>query len=115
MNKTIYFELNNWAPGRDYPDVFPFDVWMDDDCNLAFENEAWVIQNNLCVVMSFVDMSVNFCITTTEEWVQHNCPELLTKYTNFLRQPDEDGDVYGRFGHEFLPYEKENIGVHFVE
>ena len=114
-DKIIYFELNNWSPVRDYPDVFPFDVWMEDDENLAFENEDWVTNNELCVVLSLVDMSVNFCVTATEEWVKWNCPELLTTYSSFLREPNEKGEVYGRWGNIFLPYSKNNIGVHFQD
>ena len=56
-------------------------------------------------------MSQHFCITATREWVEKNCPKLLTEYTKFLRYPDEDGDVQGRFGHWFLPYSEENFGI----
>jgi hypothetical protein len=39
MEEIIYFELDNWFGGRDYPDTEPFNSWMDDDLNLAFANE----------------------------------------------------------------------------
>ena len=29
-DKVIYFELNNWMSGDDYPDAEPFISWMDD-------------------------------------------------------------------------------------
>ena len=115
MPEIVYFELNNWSCGHDYPDAEPFVSWMWDDLNIKFNDEQWVKDNKLCVVFDFVDMSCNFCITTTKEWVKENCPELLTKYTNFLRFPDKYGDVYSRFGHEFLPYKEENIGIKFIE
>ena len=111
MEKVIYFELNNWTSGKYYPDDNPFDEWVEDD---LFLDENWVKENKLCVVNSIIDMSFNFCITATEKWVKENCPKLLTDYREFLRYPDEDGYVYGRFGDEFLEYGDENIGITFA-
>lgn len=115
MKNIIYFELNNWFAGRDYPAKEPFLSWMRDDLNIKFRNNDWVKENKLCVVFDFIDMSQNFCITATREWVEQNCPDLLTEFTEFLREPDEDGYVYGQFGHEFLEYTEENIGIEEVE
>lgn len=115
MGEIIYFELNNWFSGRDYPAEEPFLSWLKDDLNIRFNNEEWVEENKLCVVRDLVDMSTNFCITATKEWVNENCPNLLTTYTQYLREPDEDGDVYGRFGHEFLEYCEENFGITEVD
>ena len=115
MNEIVYFELNNWSAGRDYPNNEPFISWMCDDLNIKFNNEEWVKENKLCVVFDIVDMSFNFCITATKEWVEENCPDLLTKYTEFLRTPDKYGDIEGRFGHEFLEYNEDNFGIHEVD
>ncbi len=114
---VVYFELNNWMPGEHYPNEEPFLTWLKNDFDLYFLNHDWVEKNELCVVASHVDMSVNFCITAKREWVEENCPRLLTEYTQFLRKPDEDdedGIVYGQFGHEFLPYEECYIGISFA-
>lgn len=114
---VVYFELNNWFAGKDYPNDEPFLSWMRNDLNIKFRNEKWVIENELCVVASIVDMSSNFCITAKKEWVEKNCPKLLTDYKEFLRYPekyedeDEDEDVYGRFGCHFLEWSKENFGI----
>jgi hypothetical protein len=35
--------------------------------------------------------------------------------SQFIRHPDEDGDVHGRFGWSFPEYCEENYGVHFYE
>lgn len=112
MEDIVYFELNNWFAGRDYPDEEPFASWMGRN---IFENEKWVKENRLCVVAGIVDMSQNFCVTAPREWVERLCPKLLTEHRNFLRHPDEDGDVYGQFDHQFLPYTEENVGVTWVE
>lgn len=117
--EVVYFELNNWARGRDYPDAEPFINWMSNDLALMFQNEEFIKENKLCVVRQIVDMSIDFCITATISWVEEHCPELLTKYSQFLRRPDSDlkneGAVYGEFGAEFLPYCEENIGLHEAE
>ena len=111
--EVVYFELNNWFAGRDYPDEEPFISWMNVDVHTTkFEdNEEWVKENRLCVAWDFVDMSTNVCVTATRKWVEENCPNLLTKYAKFLRTPNKDGDVIGQFGHPFLEYKEENIGV----
>ena len=109
--EVIYFELNNWSRGRDYPATEPFIGWMERHLLPIFRNEKWVEENNLCIRASIVDMSQNFCITATKEWVEQNCPELLTKYTQFLREPDKYGDVEGQFGCPFLEYDESNIGL----
>lgn len=109
--EIIYFELNNWSPGEDYPAVEPFLSWMINDLNIQFRNDDWAKEQKLCILVSIIDMSNNFCISAPKEWVQTNCPSLLTEYTQFLRTPDEDGYIEGRFGDEFLEYSEENFGV----
>jgi hypothetical protein len=84
---------------------------MQNDFKIKFKDKEWAEENKLCVATDFVDMSQNFCITATKKWVEENCPELLTRYREFLRTPDNDGEVYGRFGHCFLEYKEENFGV----
>lgn len=109
--EIVYFELNNWFAGEHYPAEEPFITWIGNDLNIYFDNENWVYENKLCVVRNIIDMSVNFCITATKEWVKNNCPRLLTEHIDFLRYPDKDGDVYGQFGDKFLKYSEENIGI----
>ena len=120
--EVVFFELNNWQRGKDYPNAEPFITWISDDFNICLRSNKWAKENKLCVAASHVDMSSNFCITATREWVEQNCPELLTKYREFLREgeeEDEDGvlwsGVYGRFGTEFLKYDEVNFGVKWVE
>ena len=43
MDKIIYFELNNWFCGSDYPNDEPFVSWMSNDLQLRLENEDWII------------------------------------------------------------------------
>lgn len=111
FTEIIHFELNNWSCGKDYPDVEPFLTWIGNDLNIHFNNEDWVKENKLCVVRTIIDMSVNFCITTTKKWVEKNCPKLLTEYNSFLRYPDKDGYIEGRFETDFLEYLEKNIGI----
>lgn len=116
MNEEIiYFELNNWMPNKDYPNAEPFKTWISYK-HFNFDNEDWIKENKLVVVRTVVDMSANWCITATKEWALKNCPELLTKYTKFLRCPDADEELpYGRFGSLFYEYTDENIGFHFID
>lgn len=114
MDNIIYFELNNWFVERYFPDDEPFNTWFEDNLKIPFDNEDWVKENKLCVVFvvfNFVDTSSDYCITATKQWVEKNCPKLLTDYKHFLRFPKDNGEVRGRFGHLFLPYTEENIGI----
>lgn len=133
--EIIYFELNNWFTGRDYPNAEPFTTWMGRDEALYFACERWVKENKLCVTIGIVDMSTNFCIAAPRSWVEANCPKLLTdeecgsysivnyynpekgerveesryssnKYSNFLRP-----DRFSHFGVPFPEYSEENIGI----
>ena len=139
--ELVSFELNNWFSGRDYPPEEPFTSWVS---HRAFSNDAWCKKNCLVVLVGNIDMSANWCITATRDWVKEYCPALLydKKYTyktirsgydeklgrvvsteilhdgsmsQFIRYPDEDGEVYGRFGWHFPEYCEENYGVHFYE
>lgn len=130
----VYFELNDWFGGRDYPYCEPFKTWVSN--NRFITDDAWCKKNKLAVLCGNYDMSINWCITATESWVMENCPQLLSheKYTyivrtnsrdgfkdveksgsfdSFIRTPDENGEVYGRFGWKFLEYTEENFGVHY--
>ena len=113
-DEVVYFELNNWFCGEDYPADEPFITWMDMWID-AFCNKMWVEHNKLCVVMFPVDMSVNFLITAPKKWVEVRCPKLLTEHKRFLRypDPDEEGIVYSRLYTDipFLEYKPENFGI----
>ena len=133
MEEIIYFEIDNWFAGRDYPNAQPFLSWMNDDLNLAFANNNWCIENRLCVEAILIDMSVCFCVAAPRSWVEENCPKLLTdeecgskimigdeikyehcSYSKFICKPDKDGEVYGRISDlHFAEYKEENFGVHW--
>jgi len=112
---VVYFEINNWWRGADYPDTDKFRTWTgnnpDESWHMYFEDERWVKKHQLCVVAERIDMSVNWCVTAPKRWVLDNCPELLVDWKKFLKFPDKDGDVYGRWGTKFLEWKEENIGV----
>ena len=136
MEEIVYFELNNWFCGRDYPDAEPFISWLNDDSKQKLTDDAWAKENKLCIVACPYDMSLNYCITATKDWVLQNCPDLLSDKTydstfivgvsgdtqeivkqysfkKFLKFPDKYGEVWGRV--QFLEYKEENFGVHWVD
>lgn len=124
-NEIIFFEVNNWFAGRDYPDCKPFITWLGDDLNISFNNDNWCIENNLCVVAELIDMSQNFKVTATKKWVEENCPCLLTdEYSKFVCEIDlseyeeDDNEYYENFRYgngPFLKYHEDNFGVHFYD
>ena len=113
MNEIIYFELNNWFRGRDYPDVEPFVSWMNiNKFGLSvFGNEDFVKENKLCVSITNIDMSTNYCITATKDWILNNCPSLLNEDSKFVVSVDKYGEASPRLGVRFIEYSKENIGI----
>lgn len=118
-DNIVYFELNDWSPGY-HPDVEPFLSWVcmrkDKNYYINFRDEQWVKNNELVIVESLVDMSINFCVSAKRQWVEQNCPELLSKYQEFIRI-EEDGDdiLYGDYGCPFLKWSKDNIGIHHAD
>lgn len=119
MNKEIiYFEVNNWFCGRDYPNTEKWKNWMhlQEEPWFQFRKEDWLKENELVVVETIVDMSVNFCVTAKKEWVEKNCPELLTEFSSFLRTDKKGRELpIGRFGTQFFSWKKENIGLHRID
>lgn len=113
MSDIVYIELNHWSPGTNYPDCEPYLTWMSDEV-LQFRDDKWLRENKIIAVETLIDMSCNFCITAPRKWVEKNCNDILTTYTEFLRQPDEDGKVYGQFGCVFKEYTKENLGYWYA-
>ena len=110
MNDIIYFELNNWFSDRDYPNAEPFKTWCGNDLTLYFDSERWCQENKLVVTRGVIDQSINWCIGATKEWVEKTCPELLTKYTTFLRP-----DIKSHWDMPFIEYSEDNIGLHVCD
>ncbi len=132
MNEIIYFEINSWFSGRDFPDDPIFKVWVRDD---QFGDDDWCKKNKLCVMKGPIDMSISWCVAAPKEWVLENCPDLLSDkrmtftlctygfggekretytkgYADFLCHPNQEGKVYSRIGHWLFPeYCPENYGV----
>ncbi len=142
--EVVYFELDNWFCGRDYPNAEPFITWMSNDLNLRFKDDKWCKENKLCVEACTIDMSVCFCVSASKSWVETNCPKLLTdeecgefvitgyynekgeeitekkynscKYSKFVFKPDENEYAYGRLsGLPFRKYKEKNFGVHWTD
>ena len=106
-HNLIYFELNDWWAGRDYPEAEPFMTWMNiDTWDKYFRNEKWIAANHLSIVEQTLDQSNNFCITATKEWVEKNCPSLLAQYREFCVLPEDTNECYGRWGTRFLNYDE---------
>ena len=141
MEEIIYFELNNWFSGRDYPPYEPYESWV---VNRQFCDDVYCKENKLVVKCGNIDMSTNWCIAAPKFWVETNCPSLLSNetfeyiiyehswdkntgqaidkelhytksFSNFLRNKNEDGKVYGRFGWLFPEYKEENFGVEWYD
>ena len=139
MEEIVYFSINNWFSGRDYPPDEIFSKWVE---NRQFSDNEWCKKNRLCVKDGCIDMSLNWCVAAPKSWVEANCPKLLTdeeytyttlisdfqngsdkwkeekhtkKYSDFVYKPDEDGNVYDRFDWPFPKYCEENFGCEWYE
>ena len=117
--------------GEYYPPTENFDKWMGDDLNQAFTNDDWCKENKLCIYYGVVDMSINYTVSASREWVEKNCPELLTddeyilediehkkKYSDFVYTPEEgedlpDNDYIGNM--PFREYCEENFGCEYYK
>lgn len=88
---VIYFSVNNWFCGEDYPPTENFKKWLGDDLNQTFRSDKWAKENKLCIYCGVIDMSQNYTVAAPREWVEKNCPELLTDeeytYETITRTP----------------------------
>lgn len=111
--KVVYFEVDNWYCGSDYPNTPTFIKWMSNDLKLQFNNDSWCKENHLCVYAKCVDMSQDFTVSATEDWVKENCPELLNNEDckKFVKGISDDLDDIpdAKFG-VFREYCEENFG-----
>ena len=116
MNEeAVYFSVNDWDPGEDYPDTKNFRKWLSEDPGKYFGNKDWIKENKLCIVWEIIDMSCNYTVSAPLGWVKENCPEILgSKFQYF---PDE-GKEYPEHDIWFIPflkYAEENIGAYYYD
>lgn len=71
----IHFKVNNWDSDY-YPDSEPFYTWMDDNCELLKQSLNWD-KSQVQVICYNNDMSLEYIVSATEEWIQENCPAIL--------------------------------------
>lgn len=94
---VVYFSVNNWFCGRDYPNTPNFRKWLGNDLKQSFMNDEWCKENKLCVYYGLIDMSDNYTISAPRDWVEKNCPELLTDkeytYETIGTYHDKNGKV----------------------
>ena len=113
----IYFSVNNWDCGIDYPDTEIFRKWLGEDEDQYFMNDEWCKENKLCVYCGTIDMSCNYTVSAPKEWVEKNCPELLTNYSDFIFLPKE-GETKPEYDFWYQPfpdYCEENFGCNFYQ
>lgn len=118
MEDIIYFEFNDWTPDKHYPACEPYETWLNIEADMEkqiyFRDEAWLAEQKIIVVESIIDMSLDYCITAPRVWVEKNCPSLLTEYSRFIVEPNEEGKVIGQFGCPFKEYTEENLGYWYA-
>ncbi len=136
MNDIVYFSINDWFQGLDYPPDEIFAKWVG--LNSPLSDGAWCKEHKICVKHGCIDMSQNWCVSAPRSFVEEYCPKLLTdeeytyetllhtkgetilninknRYSNFVYTPDKYGDIEDRFGWAFLEYNEDNFGVTWYE
>lgn len=115
-NEVIYFSVNNWFAGRDYPNTPTFREWMKDDLNLTLRDDDWAKKNKLCIYYGVIDMSQNFTVSALKDWVEKNCPEIIGSEFEYV--PKIDGILVpesDKFDMPFKEYTEENFGSTYYE
>ena len=90
VKDIIYFSVNNWDCGINYPDTEIFRKWLGEDEGQYFMNDEWCKENKLCAYLGIIDMSFNYTVSAPKEWVEKNCPELLTNYSDLSFYPRKE-------------------------
>ena len=121
MNDIIYFEIDHWCAGSDYPHCEPFISWMSNETSDSpLRDEEWVKKNKICVKIFPIDMSFDFMITAPRSFIEKECPALLKEENQKFIVTDKYGDPndpedtpdsrYVGSDEYFLPYTDEYIG-----
>lgn len=116
----VYFQCNNWTPYPEEASRFIYDYLEGDFCSedpdstsvlkTPEEIDKWIRENDLCINQDLYDMSNQYWVTTTKEWLEENFPELLGVASEI---PEDDLWVGDHMN--FLQYREENVGCHLVE
>ena len=96
--EVVYFSVNSWFSGENYPPTENFKKWLDNDFKQSFQDDEFCKENKLCVYYGQVDMSTNYTVSAPKEWVEKNCPELLTddEYTYVTRVTRYKKNLFGK-------------------
>lgn len=117
-DKVIYFSVNNWFSGRDYPDTPNFRKWLGNDLKQSFMSDEWCKENKLCVYQGAIDMSCNYTVSAPREWVEKNCPEILTDkeytYYTMVHRPTGKKKLFGGYKYEDVKVENKKKYSDFV-
>ena len=122
IGDTVYLSKNatlRKEPSEDSEEVADIKNYIDVTL-LELPNEDWCKEQKICVVYELIDMSQNFKVTATREWVEQNCPCLLeeksSQFVHTLKDEYDDDDTeywetHGYGDGPFLKYCEENFGV----
>lgn len=112
---VVYFQCNDWEPNPEESSRFIYDylegsMYANDknstSVNKTPEEEiTWMKANDLCVNVDNYDMSLNYWVTTTKEWLEENFPELLPFASETPQSFMYEGDEK-----YFLKYTEDNVG-----
>ena len=114
-DEVIYFSVNNWFAGRDYPNTPTFREWMKDDLNLKLRDDDWAKENKLCIYYGVIDMSQNFTVSAPKEWVEKNCPEIIGSEFEYKPRSWEYVPSPDKHGMPFQEYKECNFGSSFYD
>ena len=72
---VVYFSVNNWFCGRDYPDTKNFRKWLGNDLKQNFMNDEWCKENKLChFPLPHSQQQISQCPFRSRFQVQIPCP-----------------------------------------
>lgn len=104
----VYLQCNDWSPSPEKASRLIYDYLEGSiyDKNSVIktveEKLEWVKTNKLCINTDIWNMSIQYWITTTKEWLELNFPELLPYCSE---TPDDD---------YYLEYTEDNYGEFYI-
>lgn len=121
---TVYFSINNWFGGCNYPITNQMIEWLRPGYeSMIFSNEEWDKKNKLIVCFNDYDMSDSYAVTASLAWVKRFFPEILGSVYEIIspdgspprakrpfwkfKSPKEEAGLYSCNG-SFLRYDNED-------
>ena len=114
--QLVYFTVDNWSPGVDYPRCDNFEnLYREDLDAFAFIDNEYCKENKLAVYCTTLDMSIAFTVVAPIGWCVKNSPEIIGSYWDETAKPGKNNWKESIYGLPYPEYKEKNFKCKFIQ